>query len=73
MASQYTKPLEDEIKLYDLYRNALAIQMLTPAPHKAAIDWKRKHAELKCLPVERAAIEKAIADDEQWLKDHPVR
>jgi hypothetical protein len=53
-------------------RNAEAIQVLTPAPDKLAIEWKRKIAR-KHPPIAVELLDKAIAADEQWLRDHPTR
>jgi hypothetical protein len=58
------------------YREAWAGLMLTPAPDALAVIWRRaqvkaghhKHTDLK---PER--IERAIADDVEFLKAHPVR
>jgi hypothetical protein len=65
----YWKPVEK-------YRLAWARLMLTPAPTTREITWKR--AQLKAenqkytgLSAER--IERAIADDVEFLKAHPVR
>jgi hypothetical protein len=58
------------------YRLAWAKLMLTPAPGSNHVRWKKmqfiaKNYEFTGLPPER--IEQAIADDEEWLKAHPVR
>ncbi len=58
------------------YRIAWARLMLTPAPDMRSVTWKRaelkaekhKHTDLK---TER--IERAIADDVEFLKTHPTR
>jgi hypothetical protein len=58
------------------YREAWARLMLTPAPDALVVIWRRaqlkaghhKHTDLK---PER--IERAIADDVEFLKAHPVR
>jgi hypothetical protein len=58
------------------YREAWARLMLTPAPDALAVVWKRaqlkaghhKHTDLK---PER--IERAIADDVEFLRSHPTR
>ena len=58
------------------YRKAWARLMLTPAPDALVVIWRRaqlkaghhKHTDLK---PER--IERAIADDVEFLKAHPVR
>ena len=55
------------------YRAATADQIRTPAPAQTAVTWKRRHVGDVCLPIECDEIEKAIAADEKWLKDHPTR
>jgi hypothetical protein len=58
------------------YREAWARLMLTPAPDMLSVTWKRpqlkpgyhKHTDLK---PER--IERAIADDVEFLRSHPTR
>jgi hypothetical protein len=55
--------------LVDLYRDALAAQIKTPAPDQQAVNWKksqlRQHNEYQ--HISRAEIVKAIAADEQFL------
>jgi hypothetical protein len=58
------------------YRQAWVRLMLTPAPDMASVTWKRaqlkaryhKHTDLK-----PELIERAIADDVEFLKAHPTR
>jgi hypothetical protein len=67
---------QDHWRLLAKYREAYVRLMLTPAPTAAEITWKRaafkagkhKHTDLK---TERA--ERAIDDDVEFLKAHPVR
>ena len=62
--------------LVDLWRNALVSQFLTPAPDVSAVTWKRialRKGDCRYGVVEPEALHKAIADDVQWLKDHPTR
>jgi hypothetical protein len=62
--------------LVEKYRKAWARLMLTPAPDMQSVTWKRaqlkagshKHTDLK---TER--IERAIADDVEFLRAHPTR
>jgi hypothetical protein len=63
-------------RLVAKYREAWARQMLTPAPDAKAVDWKR--AELKAgrhkyTDLKSERIERAIADDVEFLKAHPTR
>ena len=71
-----TRDPKDYWKLVVKYRQAWARLMLTPAPDMRSVTWKR--AELKAenhkptdLKTER--IERAIADDVEFLKEHPTR
>lgn len=67
---------QDHWRLLAKYREAFVRLMLTPAPDAQAVAWKRaalkagkhKHTDLK---TER--IERAIADDVEFLRSHPVR
>jgi hypothetical protein len=58
------------------YREAIAQQVLTPAPDTAAITWKRaalKSGQHEYTDVKSERIERAIADDLAFLAAHPVR
>jgi hypothetical protein len=67
---------QDHWRLLAKYREAFVRLMLAPAPDARAVAWKRaalkagkhKHTDLK---TERA--ERAIDDDVEFLKAHPVR
>jgi hypothetical protein len=62
--------------LVDLWRAAIVTQILTPAPDLGAVAWKRtalKRGDHHYVAVAPEALHKAIADDVQWLKDHPTR
>ena len=71
-----TRNPKDYWQLVVKYRQAWARLMLTPAPDMQSVTWKRaqlkaenhKHTDLK---TER--IERAIADDVEFLKAHPSR
>jgi hypothetical protein len=57
------------------YRAAIMAQLLTPAPTAREVEWKRavfrhRHEHTDIKP-ER--IERAIADDVEFLRTHPVR
>jgi hypothetical protein len=61
-----------QAKSHDEYKSALAQQLLTPAPNKAAVTWKRRQ-DLDYLPVSREEVDAAIAADEAYLAAHPTR
>jgi hypothetical protein len=66
-------------KCYDLiakYREAIMAQLLMPAPTAADVAWKRstfKHRDHEYTDVKPERIERAIADDVEFLKTHPTR
>jgi hypothetical protein len=65
-------PFED----VDLWREAVAKQLLTPAPTLADVAWKRakiKSDDFEWLPITLARAEQAIADDVAFLAAHPTR
>jgi hypothetical protein len=58
------------------YRAAIMQQLLTPAPTTAEITWKRaafRAGDHRFTDVKPERIERAIADDVEFLKAHPVR
>jgi hypothetical protein len=58
------------------YRAAIIAQLLTPAPTALEITWKRavfKHGDHEHTDIKPERIERAIADDVEFLKAHPVR
>jgi hypothetical protein len=58
------------------YRAALMAKLLTPAPTAADITWKRaafKSGQHVYTDVKPERIERAIADDVEFLKAHPTR
>jgi hypothetical protein len=58
------------------YREAIVRQLLTPAPRAADITWKRatfKHGDHEYTDVKPERIERAIADDVEFLRTHPTR
>ncbi len=69
--ANYYRTLERS-QILDAYRAAKAAQIRTPAPDQAAVTWKRRSVDW-CMPIKPDEIEKAIATDEKWLKDHPTR
>jgi hypothetical protein len=71
-------PVENENRfvLVDTWREAVAKQLLTPAPTLADVAWKRakvKSDDFKQLPITLARAERAIADDVAFLAAHPTR
>jgi hypothetical protein len=60
----------------DTWREAVAKQLLTPAPTLGDVTWKRakiKSDEFKQLPITLARAEQAIAEDLAFLAAHPTR
>jgi hypothetical protein len=63
--------------MLEKYRKARMDMLLTPAPDARALIWKRQHVERLVewdwVGVKPEQVERAIADDEAFLKAHPVR
>ncbi|MCZ7488508.1 hypothetical protein [Rhizobium rhizogenes] len=61
--------------LTDLYRQALADQLLTPAFQKLDIEWKKRQlSKLKrFVPVRAEDVAASIQADEDFLVRHPVK
>ena len=60
----------------DTWREAVAKQLLTPAPSLGAVAWKQarlKSDDFGWLPITLARAEQAIADDLAFLAAHPTR
>lgn len=58
------------------YRQAIAQQMLTPAPDTLAIAWKKAalaSGQHEYTDIKAERIERSIADDEAFLAAHPTR
>jgi hypothetical protein len=58
------------------WREALMAQLLTPAPDTGAITWKRATLEAgqhRFTDTSPKKIERAIADDLEWLAAHPTK
>jgi hypothetical protein len=67
---------KDYWKLVANYRKAWARLMLTPAPDMLSVTWKRaqlKAGRHKYTDLKSERIERAIADDLEFLKAHPSR
>jgi hypothetical protein len=54
------------------WREALNLQLLTPAPDLAAVKWKQSNFE-RSIGLGLRTIERAIADDLAWLEKYPAR
>lgn len=65
--------IDDAVKFTREWRQAVGRQLLTPAPSKVDVAWKRRHADDKFLSVSRNEIQAAIASDEAFLSAHPIR
>jgi hypothetical protein len=58
------------------WREAIAEQLLTPAPDLGAVAWKRgklKRGDFVYLPIKAPSVEQVIAEDEAFLAAHPTR
>jgi hypothetical protein len=58
------------------YRAAIMRQLLTPAPTVAEVTWKRaafKAGDHRYTDAKPERIERAIADDVEFLRAHPTR
>jgi hypothetical protein len=70
------REIENRSSLVDTWREAVAKQLLTPAPDLAAINWKRAQLagrDFSYLPIKAPRVEQAIADDLAFLAAHPTR
>jgi hypothetical protein len=63
----------DEYDILRQKRAAVARQILTPAPSKTEVAWKRKAALDKYLPINPEDIDAAIAADEAFFAAHPTK
>jgi hypothetical protein len=62
--------------LVDDWRNALVLQMLTPAPDQGAVNWKKaqlRAGQHRYVGVKDAKLQRAIDGDVEWLNAHPTR
>jgi hypothetical protein len=67
---------ENRYGLVDKWREAVAKQLLTPAPDLGAITWKRaklKSGDFPHLPIKKERVERSIAEDVAFLAAHPTR
>jgi hypothetical protein len=58
------------------WREALARQVLTPAPDANSVKWKQTvldSGDLEYAGVKAERVEQAITDDVEFLKAHPTR
>lgn len=70
----------DEVERFNLverWRRAVLEQLLTPAPTAGDLDWKRRRAaalgEYDWVGATPKQVEKALADDETFLRSFPAR
>ncbi len=73
--SGFVAVLPSRLVLVDLYRQALAEQLLTPAFQKLDIDWKKRQlAKLsRSIPVRPEDVAASIKADEDFLARHPIK
>ncbi len=55
------------------YREAWVRLMLTPAPGMQSVTWKRAQLKAENHKLKAERIERAIADDVEFLRSHPTR
>lgn len=71
--------LPDRFEAADNYKKALAEVLVTPAPRKADLDWKRRKLQSWnsktgwYLPIRPEEIEASIADDEAYFAARPTK
>lgn len=72
---EFVASLPSRKDLVDLYRQALAEQLLTPAFEKKDIEWKKRQLKKlsKCVPVRPEDVTASIQADEDFLARHPVK
>lgn len=66
----------DRNLLVQKWRDAVAAQLLTPAPDMGAITWKRgqlSDRQWRWTSATDKQVERAIADDVAWLEQHPTK
>jgi hypothetical protein len=67
----------DRMRMLERYRRATVVQLLTPAPDMASVIWKRRVVDLfnpwDWMGATPERVERAISDDEAFLKAHPTR
>jgi hypothetical protein len=67
----------DRARMLERYRRAMVARLLTPAPDMASVIWKRRVVDRfspwDWMDVTPERVERAIADDEAFLKAHPTR
>jgi hypothetical protein len=69
---------DDRRPMVEKWRAALVRQLLTPAPHAAAVKWKqtelaKSKGQIRLTDVKPERIECAITEDLAFLAAHPVR
>jgi hypothetical protein len=67
---------DDRMFSLQMWRNAIAAQLLTPAPDAGAITWKRGQSrdhQRRWTSVTDKQVERALAADIAWLEQHPTK
>jgi hypothetical protein len=74
-AFEFNAVLPSRADLLDLYRAALAEQLLTPAFQKLDIDWKKRQLPKlnRYIPVRPEDVAASIKADEEFFASHPTR
>lgn len=72
---EFAAALPSRLELVDLYRAALAEQLLTPAFQKLDIDWKKRQLAklIRSIPVRPEDVAASIKADEEFFARHPVK
>jgi hypothetical protein len=54
-----------------MWRQAIAVQLLTPACDKQSLVWKQRAPKAdKYIPIDPEALARIMAEDEAWLAAH---
>jgi hypothetical protein len=67
---------DDRMPMVRQWRSALARQVLTPAPDANSVKWKQAlldSGDFENVDVKTERVERAIADDVEFLEAHPTR
>ena len=60
-----------EGELLRMWRQAIAVQLLTPACDKQSLVWKQRAVKAdKYIPIDPEALARVMAEDEAWLAAH---
>lgn len=66
---------QERLDIVDQLRAAVAVQIMTPAPDLAAVDWKKRKVKDKLVRYGSLTTEQImarIAEDEAFLAAHPI-